>query len=212
MNAPLLPPLPAVDRVQAAFADALSRIQTVARFRFRDVRCSDTREDAVCETVALCWVWYLSLVQKGRNPAAFVTALAQYGATAVQSGRRACGQEKAGDVLSRRCQRRRRLCVSSLPGVRTSEANVLEESLRHNTRTPILDQVQFRCDFPEWKGQLPERRRALVDAMALGHRTKDLAELFRISSARVSQCRRELGASWRAFCGDDTSEVGEVAK
>jgi hypothetical protein len=43
----------------------------------------------------------------------------------------------------------------------------------------------------------------LVDAMAAGHRTTDLAGMFGVSQGRVSQVRRELFESWRAFCGDD---------
>src|SRR6266545_1012791 len=87
----------------AAFVAALPKILNVAGYRFRRVPCPDTREDCVCETVALCWVWFVRLVGKGRHPDTFMTALAHYGATAVLSGRRACGQEKATDVLSRRC-------------------------------------------------------------------------------------------------------------
>src|SRR5688572_25766811 len=117
MNALLTPAhSAAVDHnLYVAFVSALPKILNVATYRFRRVACPDTRDDDVCETVALCWVWFVRLVQKGRNPDTFMTALANYGATAVHSGRRACGQEKAKDVLSHRCQRRRGLRVSTLP-------------------------------------------------------------------------------------------------
>jgi hypothetical protein len=194
-------PSAAVGRhLYAAFVAAMPKILNVANYRFRHVPCLDTREDRVCETVALCWVWFVRLVQKGRNPDTFMTALANYGATAVDSGRRACGMEKAKDVLSRRCQRRRGLQVSSLPEPRRAGHIEIEEALHDNAQTPVPDQVQFRIDFPAWTHRLPEVKRALVEMLALGHRTKDLAARFRLSAARVSQLRKEFHSDYTAFC------------
>ncbi|MBA4192818.1 MAG: hypothetical protein C0467_33055 [Planctomycetaceae bacterium] len=189
-----------IEHTQAAFVDALTRILRIARFRFRHLRCSDSREDAICETVALCWIWYISLVRKGRKPAEFIGALARYGVRAVSSGRRACGQERANDVLSRRCQQRRQLCVSSLPRVHILHENVLEDALCDNTQTPVPDQVQFRCDFTAWEHRLPVARQRLVKGLALGHRTKDLAAEFGLSEARISQLRKKFSADYAAFC------------
>ncbi len=191
--------------MQAVFVDALSRILRIARFRFRHLRCSDSREDAICETVALCWVWYIGLVRKGREPAEFIGALARYGVRAVSSRRRVCGQERANDVLSRRCRQRRQLCVSSLPKVFIPHENVFEEALCDNTQTLVPDQVQFRCDFTAWEQRLPVVKQRLVKGLALGHRTKDLAAEFRLSEARISQLRKEFSADYTAFCDDSTS-------
>jgi hypothetical protein len=193
--------------MQAAFLDALARILKVAHFGFRHIRCSDRREDCVCETVALCWVWYLRLVRKGRNPAEFMSALARYGVRAVHSGRRACGQERANDVLSPRCQRRRRFRVTTLPQVRVPDSDVFEEALNNNTQTPVPDQVQFRCDFRAWEDRLPTAKQRLLKALALGHRTTDLATAFELSAGRISQLRKELSLDYAAFCGDEPSEA-----
>jgi hypothetical protein len=81
--------------------------------------------------------------------------------------------------------------------------NVFDEALIDNTQTPVPDQVQFRVDFPRWRESLGARRRAILDAMAADHRTLDLAEMFDVSPARVSQIRREFHDGWRAFCGDE---------
>jgi len=189
--------------LSAAFAAALPKIRGVAGYRFRRVPCPDAREDRVCETVALCWVWFVRLAQKGRAPDTFVTALAHYGATAVQSGRRACGQEKAGDVLSRRCQRRRGFTVAAFQDPADADdplGGALADALRDNTSTPVPDQVQFRCDFPAWKRRLPGVKERLVDRLALGHRTTDLAAAFGLSAGRISQLRKEFNADYAAFC------------
>jgi len=201
LNAVHLPQGAAIsDHVHAAFLAALPIVLKVARFRFRRVPCSDTREDCICETVALCWVWYIRLVRKGRNPAAFIATPAKYGATAVISGRRVCGQEKANYLLSRRCQRRREFTVWALSETATMTGDMIEQAMRDNTRTPVLDQVQFRCDFPAWKERLTVLKQQIVDRLALGHRTKDLAQEFGLSAGRISQLRKELFTDYLLFC------------
>lgn len=194
----------AVDRhMYAAFVAAVPKILNVAGYRFRRISCPDTREDCVRETVALCWVWFVRLVQKGRNPDTFLTALATYGAKAVHCGRRACDLEKAKDVLSRRCQRRRGFAVASLHELADADDpldGVLADALTDNTSTPVPDQVQFRCDFPAWKSRLPEAKGRLVDMLALGHRTKDVAAALGLSEGRISQLRKEFNADYTTFC------------
>lgn len=152
----------------------------------------------------MAWIWHLSLARKGRSPAEFIITFARLAARAVLSGRRLCGVERARDVLSPVCQRRQGFCVSPLPAGTAMVGNVFDEALAHNTQTPVPDQVQFRIDFPRWRASLDERRRALVDAMAGGERTTDLADTFGITPARVSQVRRELHDGWTAFCGNDS--------
>jgi hypothetical protein len=193
----------ALDHWQAAFLALLPTVQSVARLHFRHVRCPDTKLDHVAEAVALAWLWYLRLVRKGRDPAEFVVTFSQLVARSVASGRRLCGQEKAKDALSPVCQRRRNFVVAPLPDGTAMVGNVFDDALIDNTRTPVPDQVQFRVDFPRWRRSLGRGRRVLMDAMAVGHRTTDLAGMFQISQGRVSQVRRELCESWRAFCGDD---------
>jgi DNA-directed RNA polymerase specialized sigma24 family protein len=192
----------AVEHLQAAFLLLLPRIRRVARMHFRDVRCPDRREDCVCEAVALCWVWYVRLVRRGRDPAAFATALARYGALAVRSGRRTSGQERANDVLSPVCQRRRGFVVAALTPGSSLDGNEIDESLHDNTRTPIPEQVQFRCDFPAWVSSLPGSKRRLVGPLAGGHRATDVARAFGLSEGRISQLRKEFRYSYAAFCGD----------
>jgi hypothetical protein len=196
------PPSAELEHAQAAFVVALSRILRIARFRFRHVLCSHNREDAICETVALCWVWYIRLVQKGRNPAEFISALARYVVRAVNSGRRACGQERANDCLSRHCQQFRQPIEPRPSRALIPDENVLEDALCDNMQTPVPDQVQFRCDFGDWEQRLPTVKQRLVRGLALGHRTKDLAAEFGLSAGRISQLRKEFSEDYAAFCGD----------
>jgi len=193
---------------QVAFLNLLPVIQSIARRHFRHVRCPYTKHDHLAEATALAWSWYLRLVRKGRDPSQFVVTFSQLVARAVYSGRRLCGQERARDALSPVCQRRRGFVVAPLPDGTAMVGNVFDDALADNTRTPVPDQVQFRLDFPRWRKSLGRGRRALVDAMAAGHRTTDLAAMFKISLGRVSQVRRELCESWRTFCSDDPVQGG----
>jgi FixJ family two-component response regulator len=66
----------------------------------------------------------------------------------------------------------------------------------------VPDIVSFRCDFPAWLETLRHRDRRIAETLALGHRTQDVARRFQVSEGRVSQLRRELAVSWKAFVGE----------
>jgi hypothetical protein len=66
----------------------------------------------------------------------------------------------------------------------------------------VPEQVQFRIDFPAWLGTLRERKRRIALDMALGHKTRDLADLHGLTQGRISQLRREYLLDWRRFTGD----------
>ena len=84
---PAQEPGTAAGALHAAFLALLPRIERHARIAFRHLGCPQGRDDAVAETVALAWRWYLRLVERGKDPAAFVSALAGYAARARCRGR-----------------------------------------------------------------------------------------------------------------------------
>src|SRR5262249_59021063 len=118
------------------------------------------------------------------------SALATFAARAVRSGRRLCGREPVKEALSALAQARHGFVVASLPGASTLIGSVFDEALRDNRRTPVDEQAAFRLDFPAWLSSLGRRDRRLAEAMALGHRTGELARRFGPSPARVPQPRR----------------------
>jgi len=192
-----------LEHVQADFQTALPRIVRHARVYFRHLRCCHRKADCISEVVSLCWKWWVRLVQRGKNPSSFVSTLASFAARAVRSGRRVCGQERAKDALSPAAQQKHCFNVSSLPQISTLTENPLAEALTDNTISPVPDQVQFRCDFPDWLSSHSRRDRAIAVEMAKGERTQALARRFKLSPARVSQLRRELHDDWRQFTDDD---------
>jgi len=202
----LVSPVSSIANVQAAFLTALPRIVRHARCYFRHIRCPHRKADCISEVVSICWKWWRSLVERGKDPSRFVSVLATFAARAVRSGRRLCGQEWAKDVFNEQCQRRHGFAVGKLPDFSTLNVNPLAEALTDNTQSAVLDQVQFRFDFPAWLATHHERNRSIVLEMAQGEKTGPLSRRFGISPARVSQLRRELHADWLRF-----TDVAEAA-
>jgi hypothetical protein len=213
MNAPYTP-APTPDVLHAAFLAIQPRIQLHAEVSFRGLKCPEARSDAVAETVALAWKWFARMAQKGKDATRFPTALATFAARAVQCGRRLCGQERARDVLSPRAQQRHGFQVEPLPTSTRSprerrsapggqkEQDAYEERLADNTRTPPAEQAAFRIDFRDWLATRTERDRRILQDMAVGERTGELAKKYGFSQGRVSQKRREFHADWMKFCGE----------
>jgi hypothetical protein len=186
--------------LHAAFcARVLPAVERHARFAFRHLKCPVAQEDAIQETIGLSWKWFLSLTERGKDAAAFPSALAAYAARAVKSGRRVCGQERAKDTLSPTAQQRHGFVTGKLPDFSTLNGNPLQEALIDNTVSPVPDQAAFRLDFPAWLCSLSHRNRDIAEAMALGHGTKHLSRRFGLSEGRVSQLRGQFCDSWKRF-------------
>ncbi len=81
-----------------------------------------------------------------------------------------------------------------------------QSALRDNRRTPILDQVSFRIDFPAWFNQLSQRQREIARKLAFSYPVKEIARRYRLTAGRISQIRTELRESWEAFTADSPAK------
>jgi hypothetical protein len=99
-----------------------------ARIFFRHITCPDTKAEKVAEAVALAYLWFVRLAERGKDATEFPSVLARYAATAVKHGRRVCGVEKAGDVLSQRAQQRHGFRVERLPAATAAPLDTLYAS------------------------------------------------------------------------------------
>jgi len=52
---------------------------------------------------------------------------------------------------------------------------------------------------------------AIAKQLALGHRTSQVAERFRLSTGRISQIRRQLESSWRTYQGEELDTKAAAA-
>jgi hypothetical protein len=187
----------------------LPQLQRHGRIYFRSAR-SDRRADLVAETVALAWRWFVRLAERGKDPTRFAVMLASYAAKAVKCGRRVTGQEPGRDVLSPLAQMRRCFVVSTLPEFSTLSGNPLAEALQDNIQSPVDEQPAFRLDFPAWLESLGNRNKSIAQDMALGHRTRELADTYGLSPGRVSQLRREFQQAWEQFTADPAERAGKA--
>jgi hypothetical protein len=78
------------------------------------------------------------------------------------------------------------------------------ERLHDNRKTPVPEQVAFRCDFPDWLSHRTDRDQQIILDMLQEESTSALARKYGVSSARISQLRREYHQDWRAFENTDT--------
>ncbi len=192
----------ALDHLQASFlAIVLPRVLSHGRVCFRGIKCPQRREDSIQEMIGLAWQWHLRLAEKGKDATCFPTALACYAARAVKSGSRVAGQERANDVLSPVAQRRHHFFVGRLPDFETLTKHPLCEALLDNTKSPPDETVCFKLDFLAWLARLTERDRGIVEDLMIGERTRDVANKYKLSAARISQKRREFHRDWQIFCG-----------
>jgi hypothetical protein len=193
----------ALAHLHASFiAIVLPRVLSHGCVCFRGIKCPNRREDAIQDMIALAWRWHLRLAEKGKDATAFPTALASYAARAVRSGSRIAGQERANDVLSPIAQHRHHFYVGRLPDFETLTEHPLCEALLDNTKSPPDETVCFRLDFLAWLASLTERNRGIVEDLMIGERTRDVANKYKISPARISQKRREFCQDWQIFRGD----------
>ncbi len=202
-SAALPNPTPATEALHARFLAILPRIELHARIFFRHVKCPHKQADLIAESIDFCWKWFRELAQRGKDATRFPLTLAVLAARHVKNGRRLCGKERSGDVMSALAQLTHGFLVQSLPRYDTSDRdNEAIDALRDNTRTPPPEQAAFRLDFPAWRLTRTERDRRVIDELMRGERTKDVCRKFGLTAGRISQLRREFQADWTRFCGE----------
>ena len=175
------------------FLGILPVVTKYACLLFRNWPPSD-REDALAETVARAFVTFINLKHQGRNPFEFPSKIAVRSVQRVRDGRHVGQPCNSRDLLSRKSQFCREIDVQ-----RVGE---LQDALVDNTRTPVPDQVCFRCDFPAWLRTLSRRDCRIALRLARGNSTSEVAKRFGVSRGRISQLRRELCNSWRVYQGE----------
>jgi hypothetical protein len=191
---------------QSGFLQVLPAVQTHAQIRFRHLPAVH-RQEAVQECIAAACQSYQLLAAKGRLDVARPSTLATYAVRHVQNGRHVGGhQDSARDPLSPVAQRRHGVRVVSLDSRRgIGRSTGWRQVAVEGRRADVPELAAFRVDFAEWLRMLTRRDRKIISAMATGERTKDLAERFRLSQARISQLRGQYERMWNAFQGQTTA-------
>jgi len=185
---------------QNGFLELLPAIVKQLRYAFRKLPYGE-RCEAIQEATAYAVLAYQRLVQLGRQNLAYATPLAQYAVKRVRAGRQVGGRLNIKDVLSPYCRQRTGVQVQPLLE-RDRRTGCWRELLIEDRHASPADLAAIKLDFQDWLGSLAPKKRALTETLASGESTSQVARLFRVSAARVSQLRRELHSLWQHFQGE----------
>jgi hypothetical protein len=147
---------------------------------------------------------FVALVQQGRESLAYASVLGSYGVRRVRIGRAAATPNNVRDVSSLYCQLQKGISVERLDQYDREQGGWMEVLVedRHSGPAEI---AASRMDFADWLSTLSVRDRRIVNDLAAGERTGDVARKFGVSAGRISQMRGQLKESWEAF-GEDTND------
>jgi hypothetical protein len=142
------------------FLTMLPRIRRHAELSFRRLD-PDAREESVAEAVAYAWWAFCRLAELGRVSLAYPSALARFGVSRVRDGRSIGCRASVRDVLSSRCQRRKRIRVERLDH---EEHDCWREVLVEDHRAGPAEIATVRLDFGSWLASLSLRDRRVAEA------------------------------------------------
>lgn len=178
-----------------AFEAMLPTIARVASYGFRHVPHRH-RQELINDAIALAFVAYTRLVERGKAALAYPTVLGAYAVKQIRDGRQVGCRRNVRDALSPCAQRRKGFAVETF--LMRSSSGEWEE-ITDDRRANPADIACCRIDFRSWLGRLQRFKRQVALRLAGGDTTTEAAQHFKLSLARVSQLRRELQADWDQF-------------
>ena len=178
-------------------------LPTIIGFARRSLRnlSAEALEDAIAEITANCVVAYARLVERKKESIAYPTILSMYAVRQYRDGRRVGKKANINDVYDMRAQQRGNFSIQHI-GLPGEQRYGWREQLVADSRTTPADLAAFRIDFPDWLRTLSSRDRRIVEDLAVGERTGDVARKFGVSPSRISQMRKQLQEGWERFVGD----------
>ena len=182
------------------FLEMLPKIRRQAQFAFRRLP-PEHKAESVQEAVAIAYIAFVQLVERGKTSAAFATPLANYAIRRVLAARLAGSGLIAGDVLSRAARFSSGIVVESLDTFDEAQGD-WRGALIEDRHAGPAEIAAARIDLAAWFRSLSRRNRRIAQTLATGESTFGVARQFNLSCGRVSQLRGELEASWRDYQGE----------
>ena len=173
------------------FLDMLPLIRSQACRAFRKLD-PEHRDDMVQEAIANAFCNFVRLVRQGRANTAYATPLANFAIRQVIAGRKVGSKSSTIDLTSPFASSARGIRVERLD----SEQGSLRAVLVEDRRAGPAEIAAARIDVAAWFRAMSESHRRIAQALATGETTSEVARQFGLSSARVSQIRSLLKASW----------------
>ncbi len=213
MIAPVKPATsPSPETLHRQFVDRiLPAVQLHASIQFCHLKGQD-RDDASQETQAVAWQLFIQASELGKDPASFPTYIAAFAVKRVRSGRLLAGTS-THEVLSPAVQQRNGFEVHSLDDESCGLDGGWKAAVAVDSKnfTPA-DAVAFRLDFNRWLNErLPRRDKEIVERLAIGDRTGEIARKHQLSPSRISKMRWEFYNSWQQFQGEEPADRNTAA-
>ena len=198
---------PVGPRDNARFVAMLPLIRKYVRFAFRSAPRA-TRQEQVDEALAQAFVLFAHLAQRKLVHLAYPTALARYASRRVRAGRTIGSGQHRSEAFCRVARRRLGFQLVSIEERARDGHSKWIDLLSATRRTTPADLAALRIDFAHWLWGLSPRRRQIALCLATGDCTSAVAARYRVSSARISQIRRELADGWDRFQGERDRTTG----
>jgi hypothetical protein len=177
---------------EAEFLKAVApTVRRAAAWTFRTLP-AELREEKEQDALAWAWRHFVGLVARGTTAGPLAGMIAAHCIKLVAAGRHVQGSEPIREPLARRCQRRHGVRVRPLPSAPSEVADV---------GTDPAEAAAFRLDFAAWRDQWDTLRRAVIDDLAAGFLTVEVAARCGRSFERIRQLREELRRSWEQKMG-----------
>jgi hypothetical protein len=177
--------------LQNPFTLSFGKIEGHARRKFHYLH-GDDLDEAVAETVALCWQAYHRLFMQGRPIDDKRGAIAVFAAQGGATGARLVGQNPINDVMS--------------PTFRHGHSLGPPREDEWTDGSPA-QQAILNADFAAFLDTLDDRRRAVAELLASGFSTADVGRMRGVTRSAIHYDRKDLIAAWREFFGDDSVHV-----
>jgi hypothetical protein len=154
----------------------------------------EARDEAMQNTLGLCWVFWLRLVKQGKaDDEANFKSMIWYAVKHTRMGRlpQGNGSRKAKCVLNYASRR--------LRGVNIEPINL---NYYIGQSAPVPDAAAFRVDTPAFMNTLSERDRGIANDLAAGMMTKEVARKWGVTPGAISQFRTRFRKWWTEFHGE----------
>jgi len=206
-----------IEQAQDEFVGMMVDIENIAACAFSELN-PEARQEAVAESVAMCWQNHLHCQQVGKDPGA--SSMAYYAVQGVRSGRRMAGSSST-DVLSPQTQIMGRAKVQSLDAMPVLDGSA-EGGAWWSCTEALVDRrvwerpperVRIKLDygaFLRWP-RVTEQERQVFNMLARGYGTGEIAEKLEVSAPRVCQIKQAIGEKLEGFYGSGVRSAHHCA-
>ena len=176
--------------LQKSFEPLIETIIGICQLQFRGL-APEAKDEAIANTVGLCWKYNLRLVDQGRHDDEHVfNSMVFWPTRHTRQGRMVQQRKGSKDALEYRNRGR----VS------------FDDSFDLNgfvgERTPVPDGVAYRIDVQAFLNTLGAKSRTIAHDLAQGMTTKEVARLHGVTPGAISQFRTRFKKWYEEFQGE----------